>query len=541
MMTSIELKCAKTGAYFQVYLKNIDSKGEKVHIEYPDHWRSDEWVTPDRIRCSAPPYDVDEFKPKVSETIEVLLRNNSDEPCSWWEAEIKTNREQYYMVCYESGNHVFNEIVEKEFMRPRNPNLSLTAEDFVKKVIKIPQRVATILPTLIESLKDDAMNQSQSDKKNEDWSVEDEFSRIQFLSGCMSLVFDFEKMELVAIGNRRSLKKVDFLCRMTFENFKEMVALRERARRIEQEIADLDTRLREASVVEFTCDPELIGLVIGKKGENIRSAEKLEGVLHISVKSASGAVSIVAQDQESALKAREMLEYVKEKYPVPREQMGRIVGERWSKIREIIEDTGVLRINALNNTIRPVDEAGINEATREWGDPDADMTYLVIIGTKETVINAKALLSQHVKNVQEMQEVMETYNNTQYTLNQLSMESGEGRYRGDDMDDRNRDVIGGSVRRGRGRGNRGRRGGGRGRGRGGGGRGGGRGRRDHRYGNEWDVREVRGDIRSRNNNRTWGRGRGMYSRRQVSQPMGQSLSGQSSMQRISMTDRNTRT
>ena len=58
--------------------------------------------------------------------------------------------------------------------------------------------------------------------------------------------------------------------------------------------------------IEFSVDPELTGIVIGKKGERIKKVYEMTGVTRIDV--TDGLIRISGPTNGSVLKAREMLE-----------------------------------------------------------------------------------------------------------------------------------------------------------------------------------------------------------------------------------------
>lgn len=88
----------------------------------------------------------------------------------------------------------------------------------------------------------------------------------------------------------------------------------------------------------------VMGLVIGKKGKTIKEAESEEGVQNVRVDSDNGTISILARSPEAAARARKHLEFIEDRYPVVRDQIGRVVGKFFANIREIEENTGVVRI-----------------------------------------------------------------------------------------------------------------------------------------------------------------------------------------------------
>jgi len=73
--------------------------------------------------------------------------------------------------------------------------------------------------------------------------------------------------------------------------------------------------------------PELVGLVIGVNGKNIKRVEKMAGVLNVRVDSSKSQVSILAKSEAEAKAAREQLEFVEQRFPILKRQAGRVVGK----------------------------------------------------------------------------------------------------------------------------------------------------------------------------------------------------------------------
>lgn len=90
----------------------------------------------------------------------------------------------------------------------------------------------------------------------------------------------------------------------------------------------LKQRLNEGHLEVFNIQsPELVGLVIGVNGKNIKRVEKMSGVLNVRVDSSKSQVSILAKSEAEAKAAREQLEFVEQRFPILKRQAGRVVGK----------------------------------------------------------------------------------------------------------------------------------------------------------------------------------------------------------------------
>lgn len=70
-----------------------------------------------------------------------MAKSHEDEPFSWWRAKVKTIKADFYLINYADWDDTYNEIVEKEFLRPPNPNPPLDAKDLTKKELAMPKEL----------------------------------------------------------------------------------------------------------------------------------------------------------------------------------------------------------------------------------------------------------------------------------------------------------------------------------------------------------------------------------------------------------------
>ena len=90
-------------------------------VGYPNAWKSDEWVFLENVR-NAPSQATDPatFVPVAGDIVEAQAKSSDDEPYSWWKATVKSVRGAYHMISYNSWEDEFNEILEKDMLRPFN-------------------------------------------------------------------------------------------------------------------------------------------------------------------------------------------------------------------------------------------------------------------------------------------------------------------------------------------------------------------------------------------------------------------------------------
>lgn len=375
---SVEVKCLDTFAYYPAFLRDYDNASQ-VMVSYPGGWKKDEWVLLENVRNAAGEFDAAAFHPVQGDTIEAQAKSSDEEPYSWWKATVKTVRGEFYMISYSSWEDEFNEILEKDMLRPLNKNPSLKPADLKKLELPLPR---------------DLQHSGSLDTRALNGVLE--------TSGALSVHIDTKKQTLVILGNAVSVKRAQLLAGMAFKHLGEIQRLTERKLKHQSQLDSLKQRLNEGHLETFSINPPaLMGLVIGTRGDNIRRVEKLPGVLNVRVDSSKHQVSILAKSEEEAKAAREQLEFVEQRFPILQRQAGRVVGKSFSNMAQIQRDSGVVKI-------RLVDMNQNDPATA--ADPEATVD-LIIIGTKENVADALLLLNHH----------MEFLN----TVNQLSGEERE--------------------------------------------------------------------------------------------------------------------
>uniref|UniRef100_A0A914CG89 K Homology domain-containing protein n=1 Tax=Acrobeloides nanus TaxID=290746 RepID=A0A914CG89_9BILA len=152
-------------------------------------------------------------------------------------------------------------------------------------------------------------------------------------------------------------------------------------------------------VEEFDILSDLMGLAIGSQGTNFARARHVEGINEIvyhqsSVDEDYVTVKIFSENSEAAEQARCILEYVLHSVEVPRRMMSRIIGKNGATIQEIVDKSGVIRVQV------------------EDDDHESEKVNFIFTGTKETVSNAELLIQFHLKHLKEMQEMRDELNHS---------------------------------------------------------------------------------------------------------------------------------
>jgi hypothetical protein len=428
----VEVKDHDTFAFYKAYIK--DFQNGRVLVHYEHGWKPDQWIECGDVRQSVPPHNPQLFDPRVGDSVEALAKSHEDEPFSWWRARVKTIKGEFFLINYSDWDDTYNEIVEKEMLRPPNPNPCLAASELCKKELDIPVELRQT-----EEERKDPMVQKQK---------QHEAAEMQQQSGVLTLLEDPVRQKLVILGHTKAVERAALLANLHFKHQKQLRTLHANKQKAVQVLEESKQRLQNGYIEEFSVDKSLVALVIGKKGANIAKAEKSPGVDSIRVQSETGQITVVAKDKESALGARKMLEFVQETFNVPRSQIGRFVGAGYTHIRQIEKDSGTTRIRVpqsdRDRNSQPQQQetgdskgarggrnAGRRDNNNNRRNPRSATEYesddpvgIEIIGSREAVQNAIMLMQHHLKYIMEALAIAEEQRHVNDQLYQLSVAYG---------------------------------------------------------------------------------------------------------------------
>ncbi|CAH8429538.1 unnamed protein product [Heterobilharzia americana] len=226
-------------------------------------------------------------------------------------------------------------------------------------------------------------------------------------------------------------------------------------------------------VEKFYVPQRLMGLAIGARGANIRSAREIPNVVRISSWEPNecgprdhdpvdnsgdyddAAMFIVeAKTQEAAKQARAKLEYAELYLGVPRRYVGRLIGKRTSNIMSIIRKSGVIHIHLedriegpisvsddsnqseiikysqpgrpLPSTMRKVFlKAGSSQASSQ---PHADEEFgaFILAGTRDSIEKARLLINFQMDYFYDLEKMESEKLELMRTLSHGGADSGPG-------------------------------------------------------------------------------------------------------------------
>jgi KH domain len=180
------------------------------------------------------------------------------------------------------------------------------------------------------------------------------------------------------IGEAPAVRKGQLLMDVHVKHQKELLTIQDRKQRKLNELNEYKERYANLVHIEFSIEADLIGLVIGKKGENIQRVMKKH---HVEVEvdgrqsaSDSRTVRVSGETPEAVEAAREELEFVNHLYEVQDHLVGWLLGRKMQHIQDIQQKSGVYRARF-----------------------DQDKRVLVLCGTRQAIDDAIVLLDSHMQ------------------------------------------------------------------------------------------------------------------------------------------------
>ena len=208
---------------------------------------------------------------------------------------------------------------------------------------------------------------------------------------------------------------------------------------VQKDLYAVQGDMASGSHIEFYVKPDLMGLVIGKKGVRIQSVEKINGIKSVNIDGSTGKISISGPDSSTVQSAREFLELFEESFDI------QPIHAEW-----LSKD----RMNGSLTDIKTAADLMVAKVDRE-------KNQLVVIGTGPAVRSARTFLATQLEYINKQIGIETTVQSTREQLFSFKKQygidyRGDGRGRGDrgGRGDRS-DGRGGD---GRGRGDRGDRG-----------------------------------------------------------------------------------
>eukprot|EP00184_Porphyridium_aerugineum_P004977 CAMPEP_0184706788 /NCGR_PEP_ID=MMETSP0313-20130426/36934_1 /TAXON_ID=2792 /ORGANISM="Porphyridium aerugineum, Strain SAG 1380-2" /LENGTH=678 /DNA_ID=CAMNT_0027168353 /DNA_START=716 /DNA_END=2752 /DNA_ORIENTATION=+ len=305
------------------------------------------------------------FEPQEGDAVEVQCKVEGANPVGYREGYMNAIIDGMHHITYPNGT---DEMVEYSRIRPAGFRVPA---DFVKEYIEVPEHlrkdVLETEETLIE-LKNSIGVQSiklcpsipkpvsslqcmNADNEADDHSWKTSSSKhVSFnlpnSSGtCKPVSSSSSKLYVEVVGGRRSMSNVHVALDIHFKRVGDFARLNGLQRILNARLESAKIQRQSASCLVFEVSSDVIGSCIGKNGCNLKAAQKIPGVLSIRVEDLDDRpahrVEVLAQSEEAAEQARDLIEHVRVQIPVSREEIGPLIGRKGIHLREIEQRAGV--------------------------------------------------------------------------------------------------------------------------------------------------------------------------------------------------------
>ncbi|KAF4695319.1 fragile X mental retardation [Perkinsus olseni] len=210
-----------------------------------------------------------------------------------------------------------------------------------------------------------------------DWIMSDDgqgcLNQVAIKSGLLKITPRADQKtgpSVTLIGSQRDIHRAKLLLDVHVKHQKEIQGFHEKRQAMLDESAS------------FNIDSDLVGVMIGKNGAHINRVIKDYGVeVNVADKGTardpkSRRVVIYGPSVDAVNKARAELEYLTERYPIPQDCIGWVIGRRFATLHEIADSANL-------------NYARLDEST---GSP-----CLVLSGRRQDLDDAKLLLDSHLQ------------------------------------------------------------------------------------------------------------------------------------------------
>uniref|UniRef100_A0A1I8C162 Agenet-like domain-containing protein n=1 Tax=Meloidogyne hapla TaxID=6305 RepID=A0A1I8C162_MELHA len=326
----MEVEVKQSDGFFLKALVN-DISDDSFDVCYDNGWRKPEWVKFEqcRVEVDASSDKAKNQQPvKVGDVVDAYVRYEGDKK-AWHSMKIRDIKNCFAVVEGTEGQNVINDIVP--VAECRHPNLSMMVTSSSIQSCAIPAG------DLFEYFE-------QSDE------------RYKALSPTI-------------------IKKVDILKDVFLANSRQKMTLLQRQEEQKKMLSIHEPNIAAPLLVEFDVSINFMGMAIGSQGANITSARSLDGI------------KIYANNAEAAERARNMLEISQQQKLVPQGRVGQVIGKQGKTIQDIVDKSGVLRVQIGDEN------------------PEQGMVPLTFTGTREALMYAELMVDFQLKHISEMDAI----------------------------------------------------------------------------------------------------------------------------------------
>lgn len=377
------------GAFYKASIRALDIDTNTAVVSFQNNWQPTTTVQLSCIRY--PPKDTAVVQSlENGSQVEAYLPHKEGEEPGWWIGKISKNRGELYVVEFNDGHSTYTDILEKEKLRLPNKNPPLSDLEFSSKNYAIPVEIQDYCKT-------PGVHQKFREK-----------------IGALLVTYDSVQQQLIVVASeQKCIEKANLLIDLHFKNLRTMFMLQSHNQEAQQKIQESQKQKQHPTgkfVEEVYVPQSLLGIAIGREGNNVGAARNIAGIISIDLDDSTSTFTIVGDSKRSVSEAREMLEYTVETISIPREYAGKVIGKKGNTIQGIMEKSRVLNVKIM----------GDDEAKKKNVDTK-DKVPFVFTGLKSSVENAKLMLEYHMEHLKTIEQLVEDREQLDQQLRQLQM------------------------------------------------------------------------------------------------------------------------
>merc|ERR1719235_2453272 len=387
--------------------KGRDAQGGDIQVAFDkDIWARAN-IPPERVR-RAPHGPAAPFSPVAGELVEVAVAATGKSPAGWTTARVKLVKGEFYFICYEyeppAGQKEI--IVEKEQLRRVNDTPGFKPGELIRDSFPIEDGLSKWI------VSSDALGC---------------FAQVLSKGGLVHVGVDQRAnggAAVVLLGSAASIRRGKILLEVHLKHQREIQRFHDRRQKTVQVLEERRAKYADACVEEFNVDEEVVGLVIGKGGENLRRVEEKHKV-EITVEKTENATSdkrrvkIVGDSKDAVQAAREEVEYVRDYFEVDKIQFEVVFGRNRRTLEEIREKSGAIRLRY-----------------------ETERGHVDVQGLRSSVEDALLLLEGHTQYFSVYQEMNREQEALDSQVSEFSRGYGYGRGYGDKGEEKGKEKGG---------------------------------------------------------------------------------------------------
>jgi len=379
---------------------NYNPDGETITVGFQDDFNKTQEVPIGDVRFASPPQD-SETVFNEGDDVEISWKNKGDNPPQWYQGKVRNVKGGFFVCEFVHFGQPVSDVFEEKSLRVPNPNPCLSGTDFFKAEVEIPEDLHEFCKTHSDAHRD-------------------------FQKACEAMTIQYINGRLIILSRKDVHRRVEMIKEFHIKNLLQKMRLADRLTEVQEKL-EQSKLVAESSCEKFKVDGDLLKFVVGTKGANITKARSVPGVIQINIDDDQKMVHIYAENPEAARQSRLLLEFTEEHYLVPRNLVGRIIGQKGKSIQDIIDKSHVLKVRVLSE----------DDAKAVPGADDPNVCAFKFIGTRVNNQNAKALMDYLVQSLKEIDELQDeqkeieqqigSYNNihgSTYSLNGNHNSSG---------------------------------------------------------------------------------------------------------------------